>query len=149
VFCCEPGPGNDAAFFAVPLENLFPTADLSDKAILTDHPDSSLAIVEHDSDGADPNANAFGWIVLVADDNTLKSMSKRDGSHLTLFDCPNPGPDDLSTQQVRAVCDKSSSDKGNNCEDILRHDVYGTIIKLPDHVSISRLVSGVDKQTLI
>ncbi|KAJ9217970.1 CAZyme family GH18 [Paecilomyces variotii] len=134
-FCCPPPLSNGSAFLPVPLENLFPTADsFSDSftstfALAVDNsPDETSASV----DGTDPNKHAFIWTIMVGEEEDVQSFDKRDGSHLELFDCPMTRPDDFGIQKAKAVC-IGGTDSKNNCEDIFKGGVEGTIVRLPSH----------------
>lgn len=118
-FCCPPPLSNGSAFLPVPLENLFPTADQFDASfnpIFAEAFDGHTDESSSDTPGTDPNKKSFSWMIMVGDPSDVQSFSKRDGSHLELFDCPNTDPDDYSIQVAKAVCTSDAPD--NNCEDI-------------------------------
>lgn len=78
---------------------------------------------------------------MVGAEADVQSLRKRDGSHLQTFDCPNPKPEDYSTQTFKAVCESESDD--NNCEDIMIGSVRGTIIRLPEECGPDEWVRAV------
>ncbi|KAI9923857.1 hypothetical protein MW887_008162 [Aspergillus wentii] len=141
-FCCDPPLSGGSPFLPVPLENLFPTANKFSHSVDTifnevidnsqDDPDSSTV--------NDPNDNGFAWMVMVGEEEDVQSFSKRDGSHLELFDCPDTHPDDYSVQKVRAVCTGGSD---SNCEDITKGGVEGTVVRLPSHCGPNEWVRAV------
>ena len=67
---------------------------------------------------------------MVGSEEDVQSLRKRDGSHLELFDCPEPHKTDFGKQTIRAVCMVDGDD--HNCEDITLGSVEGTIIRLPE-----------------
>ncbi|KAL2813347.1 hypothetical protein BDW59DRAFT_167530 [Aspergillus cavernicola] len=130
-FCCDPPLTGGSAFLPVPLENLFPDAE--------NFPDSynpTFAVgFDTDSDettseipGSDPDEKAFAWVVMVGDEEDVHSFDKRDGSDLELFDCSNPHKEDFSLQFARAIC---TGGETNNCEDITKGGVEGTVVRMP------------------
>ncbi|RHZ56167.1 glycoside hydrolase family 18 protein [Aspergillus thermomutatus] len=121
-----------------PHADSFPSSYNPTFAMLFDnHPDETAS-----SPGEDPNKEAFTWIVMVGEEEDVQSFEKRDGSHLELFDCPNTAEDDFSVQQARAIC-VGGSLTDNNCEDIMKGGVEGTIVRMPAHCGPDTYVRAV------
>jgi len=130
----------------VPLENLFPGGkdfssdlDVDFSEVIQNSPDEIGA--DEEGEGTDPNKSSFSWMVMVGEPEDVQSFSKRDGSHLQLFDCPNTHVDDFTTQHAKAVCLDDSSD--SNCEHILKGGVEGTVVRLPSHCGPDEWVRAV------
>jgi chitinase len=68
---------------------------------------------------------------MVGAEEDVQSLRRRDGSHLEVFDCPNPEPGDFSVQTLKAVR-MAESREDSNCEDMTLDSVRGTIARLPE-----------------
>jgi chitinase len=68
---------------------------------------------------------------MVGAEEDVQSLRRRDGSHLEVFDCPNPEPGNFSVQTLKAVC-MAEGREDSNCEDITLGSVRGTIARLPE-----------------
>ncbi|KAB2570582.1 Killer toxin subunits alpha/beta [Lasiodiplodia theobromae] len=144
VFCCDP-PADGSEFLPVALENLFPDADTFDDS-WTPIFDEAIGYSpyqkpHHDPVKQDPNEESFAWIVIVGDEEDVQTFDKRDGSHLELYNCPNPDGDDYSVQRLNAVC--MNHGESSNCEDITKGGVKGTIVRLPDGCGPDKYVRAV------
>ncbi|KAH8738309.1 hypothetical protein BGZ61DRAFT_583252 [Ilyonectria robusta] len=131
VLCCDPPTGDDA-ILPVALEDLFPyDIPATDKPVYHEAIDNYSDAFPKNWDGEDdPNEQPFAWIVMVGSEKDVQSLRKRDGSHLELFDCPDPAKDDFTIQKLKAVCMVEGQD--GNCEDLMLGSVKGTIARLPE-----------------
>lgn len=89
----------------------------------------------------DPNEGSFAWVVLVGAEEDVQTFDKRDGSHLELYDCPDPDESDYSVQSLKAVC--TNPGPNSNCEDIAKGGIKGTVVRLPDGCGSSKYVRAV------
>lgn len=119
----------------VPLENLFPTGDSFSDSVTTTFSEAFDKNSDETSfgvSGTDPNKKAFAWTIIVGEEEDVQNFVKRDGSRLELFECPDTHEDDFDVQKAKAVC-VGGSEENNNCEDILKGGVEGTVVRLPAH----------------
>ncbi|KAJ4199396.1 hypothetical protein NW767_008204 [Fusarium falciforme] len=131
VMCCDPPMGDDP-ILPVALEDLFPYIIPEDsEPVYYESIDSTSDSVPNNDDLEDTNEQPFAWIIMVGDEEDVQSLRKRDGSHLELFDCPNPTQDDYQVQKLKAVC--MSEGEGSNCEHLKLGGAHGTIARLPEH----------------
>lgn len=73
--------------------------------------------------------------------NTNAAKEKRDGSHLELYDCPTPHESNYAVQSLKVVCMSDSPE--NNCEDVMKGGVKGTVVRMPAHCSADTYVRAV------
>ena len=84
---------------------------------------------------------------MVGAEEDVQSLRRRDGSHLEVFDCPNPEPGDFSVQTLKAVC-MTEDGEDSNCEDITLGSVRGTIARLPENCGPDEWVRVVSFRTV-
>ncbi|KAK8103189.1 glycoside hydrolase family 18 protein [Apiospora sp. TS-2023a] len=141
-FCCKP-PLGGTAFLPVPLENLFgktfPNAADPVYYEAFDHTNNEKPFWDSSATD-DPNEEPFAWTIFVGEKEDVQSLRKRDGSHLEAFSCPNPLPEDYSTQTVKLACMLETDD---NCEDLLLGGARGTVVRLPEDCGSDEWVRAV------
>ncbi|KAF3169076.1 hypothetical protein TWF751_007543 [Orbilia oligospora] len=131
--CCN-APKGYSNFLPVKLEMVFPTLPPTDY-------DPAFGLVLHDNSVPNPRQGPFAMVIVVGPADDVSTFSKRDGSHMELFDCPKPRKGDNGIHKAKAVCRGDPE----NCNRIFKLDggVEGTFIKMPFHCTGDRYVRAV------
>ncbi|KAK6341134.1 hypothetical protein TWF696_008221 [Orbilia brochopaga] len=131
--CCN-APKGYSNFLPVPLENVFPTLPPTDY-------DPSFGLVLHDNSVPNPRDGPFAMVIIVGPADDVSSFSKRDGSHMELFDCPTSRKGDHGIHKAKAVCRGDPE----NCNRIFKLEggVAGTFVKMPSHCTGDRYVRAI------
>ncbi|KAG8164746.1 hypothetical protein KVR01_005021 [Diaporthe batatas] len=127
--CCNT-PDNLNPFLPVPLEKLFPTLPPSSDVPAFDQQTlSQLPTLV----GANPNPNAFFFVVIDGPPGTVSNVNKRDGSHLEfLTGGMHHGQD---AQTTHFVCMDNSAT--SNCNDMHLDGLEGTVLRMPDNMGFA------------
>ncbi|KAJ6256129.1 hypothetical protein Dda_8964 [Drechslerella dactyloides] len=131
--CCN-APKGFSNFLPVPLERVFPTLPSPDY-------EPSFGLVLHDNSIPQPRDGPFAMVIIVGPADDVSSFSKRDGSHMELFDCPTSRQGDNGIHKAKAVCRGDPE----NCNQIFKLDggVEGTFVKMPSHCTGDRYVRAI------
>lgn len=126
-FCCNPASGQ-SPFMPVPLEYLFPEPPDDSTPEFNLKVDDTWGTGKSKSKD-DPNAAAFGFVVITAPEEVSVSLDKRDGAPWEVMDCVDSDSEDEQT--VRVLCTDDSED--SRCHRIhLGKGVPGTILQMPE-----------------
>ncbi|KAE8363570.1 hypothetical protein BDV27DRAFT_158663 [Aspergillus caelatus] len=131
--CCD-APDGIEPFLPVDLDNLFPDPPpVEDRVkwdlqILGGYEGTDGEMVDKNSSD-DPNTRAFGFVLIAGPDDSLSSFSKRDGSDIELLDCES-FKSGTEFQRTRLICINDGED--NNCDDILKGGLNGTVVRMPE-----------------
>lgn len=129
--CCNT-PNNLSPFLPVSLDKLFPTLP----------PDSDIPVFDKSTIGSGPslvgeaNPQAFGLVVIDGPPGAVKSLRKRDGSHISFVDCDQERGNGRGIAQF--VCMNDS--KHSNCKDMHLGGLAGTILAMPDDCGFASYV---------
>ncbi|KAH7309224.1 hypothetical protein B0I35DRAFT_398631 [Stachybotrys elegans] len=135
-------PGSNSPFGLVDLENLFP----SDMLRPEDGP-LNWGLVNFGSNAnlgaVDPNETGFGFILVAGESHAMTSLKRRNGipEPFIFLDCPNrvSMQPKNKVQMARVVC---LSQDVAACFNVMKEGVEGTIVEMPDNVSIPYLECG-------
>ncbi|KAF3112314.1 hypothetical protein TWF706_010901 [Orbilia oligospora] len=131
--CCS-APKGHSSFLPVDLSMVFPTLPPADY-------DPAYGLVLHDNTVPNPREGPFAMVIVVGPADDVSTFSKRDGSHMELFDCPIPREGDNGIHKAKAVCRGDPE----NCNQIFKLEggVEGTFVKMPSHCTGNRYVRAI------
>ncbi|KAF3286577.1 hypothetical protein TWF970_008429 [Orbilia oligospora] len=131
--CCN-APKGHSSFLPVDLSMVFPTLPPADY-------DPAYGLVLHDNTVPNPREGPFAMVIVVGPADDVSTFSKRDGSHMELFDCPIPREGDNGIHKAKAVCRGDPE----NCNQIFKLEggVEGTFVKMPSHCTGNRYVRAI------
>lgn len=125
--------GTDSDFDLVPLEYIFPP----DLLPPNDTKPSYGLITIGNSDSLSPNDGGFGFLLVTGDSHAVSNLRKRDGEPepFHFLDCPSniESASESHIHTARVVC---LSEDTAGCFQILERGVEGTLVEMPDNVSV-------------
>ena len=123
----------DSGFDLVPLEYIFPPGILP----ANDSKPSWGLITLGDKSSLEPNEGGFGFMLIAGDSHAVSNLQKRDGEPEPFYflDYPSGISNAPKTQvhTARVVC---LSEDTAGCFQVIERGVEGTIITMPDNVSV-------------
>lgn len=129
--------GSDSPFTLVDLDRLFPAEILPPKDAVPKYGLVNYGKNANSGGQTDPAETAFGFLLVAGESHAVSSLKKRQGEPepLVFLDCPRnvldvPGK---QTQTARVVC---LSDDLEGCFRVMERGVNGTLVEMPDNVSL-------------